>query len=126
MYCAGHRGDMKREIIVIGGGIAGPALGLFLKRGGSRVRVLEAHPQLEAVGGGFQVAPNGMRVLAALGIAEAVGRLGHVGEGFTFYNSRGRLLTRVRVPGRPVMLSRAGLHEVLLQAAEQEGVKVEY
>jgi len=44
--------------LIIGGGIAGPALALLLKKAGTSSTVYEAHPRLEDVGGGFTIAPN--------------------------------------------------------------------
>ena len=117
---------MKRDVLIIGAGIGGPALGVFLKRAGHRVRVYEAYPRYVAVEGGFQVSPNGMRVLADLGLAAAVESEGAIGQGFWFLNSRGQTLTRFNISGRPVMLQRAPLHRFLLELAEQEGVEVTY
>jgi 2-polyprenyl-6-methoxyphenol hydroxylase-like FAD-dependent oxidoreductase len=45
--------DAPRRALVIGGGIAGPAVALFLARAGIEPVVLEAYPRTEAVGGGF-------------------------------------------------------------------------
>ena len=39
----------KRRAIVIGSGIAGPALSLFLQRGGIEPRIFEAYPQAATV-----------------------------------------------------------------------------
>lgn len=54
--------------IVIGGGVAGPALSLFLQRSGIEPQCFEAHPEPATIGGGFQIAPNGTRVLSALAL----------------------------------------------------------
>jgi 2-polyprenyl-6-methoxyphenol hydroxylase-like FAD-dependent oxidoreductase len=117
---------MKRKVLIIGGGVAGPVLGMFLKRAGHEVRVCEARGAFDTVGGGFQIAPNGMRVLDALGLTEEVEQRGHVGRGFWFLNSHGKTVTRFGIDGRPVMLTRADLHRALLDAAARAGVAVEY
>jgi 2-polyprenyl-6-methoxyphenol hydroxylase-like FAD-dependent oxidoreductase len=57
--------------LIIGGGIAGPALALLLKKAGMSSEVYEAHQTLEEVGGGFTIAPNGMNVLEEIGIADS-------------------------------------------------------
>ena len=44
------------QAIVVGGGIAGPALALLLKKAGMSSTVYEPHPRLEDVGGGFTIA----------------------------------------------------------------------
>ncbi|MEO7734093.1 MAG: FAD-dependent monooxygenase, partial [Kofleriaceae bacterium] len=65
-----------RRALVIGGGIAGPAAALFLARAGIETLVCEAYPRTDDVGGGLQIAPNGVRVLAELGVADAMMRAG--------------------------------------------------
>jgi len=64
--------------IIIGGGIAGPALAVLLKKAGMSSTVYEAHPRLEDVGGGFTIAPNGMNVLEEIGIADSVADSGAI------------------------------------------------
>ena len=51
------------HVLIIGGGIAGPALALFLKKAGIAATLHEAYPRCADIGGGLQVAPNGMAVL---------------------------------------------------------------
>lgn len=117
-----------RSAIVIGGGIAGPALSLFLKRAGVEVRVFEAHPRADHVGGGFQIAPNGMRVLEALGLARAVASSGAAAEGFTFRNHRGRVLATLRTDrsGAAITTMRAPFYRALLDAVAREGIPLEF
>uniref|UniRef100_UPI000A7EF768 FAD-dependent oxidoreductase n=1 Tax=Aeromonas sp. EERV15 TaxID=1833892 RepID=UPI000A7EF768 len=62
-----------RRAILIGGGIAGPVLGMFLRRIGVEVTIFEAREApAEHEGAFLGLAPNGMNVLADLGVAEAV------------------------------------------------------
>jgi salicylate hydroxylase len=56
---------------VIGAGIAGLAAARALALRGARVRLVERAAALGEVGGGLQVAPNGMAVVEALGLAGA-------------------------------------------------------
>ncbi len=60
------------KVIIIGGGIAGLSTALALQKVGISCRVYERSPQLEAVGSGIWMAPNAMKVLAWLGISEAI------------------------------------------------------
>ena len=55
-----------RKALIIGAGIAGPVVALFLKRAGIDAAVFEAWPYSTGIGGGLQIAPNGMHVLAEL------------------------------------------------------------
>ena len=80
--------------IIIGGGIAGPALALLLKKAGITSTVYEAHPRLEDVGGGFTIAPNGMNVLEEVGVADSIASSGALVSEFCFRDHRGKVLAR--------------------------------
>lgn len=56
------------HILIVGGGIAGLACALFLRRNGHVVTVIEASKQLSEVGAGIQIPPNSMRILDAYGL----------------------------------------------------------
>jgi salicylate hydroxylase len=56
------------RVLVVGGGIGGLATGIALAQRGHSVSVLEQAPELSEVGAGLQIAPNGWRVLEALGV----------------------------------------------------------
>ena len=117
-----------RRALIIGGGIAGPTLALFLKRAGIEPLVFEAYPRTEDVGGGFQIAPNGLRVLADLGLAEALLREGSPSGDMAFRNHRGRDIGLVRTAraGTAVNIGRSNVHRVLRDAADQRGIAVRY
>jgi 2-polyprenyl-6-methoxyphenol hydroxylase-like FAD-dependent oxidoreductase len=121
--------NAQRRAIVIGGGIAGASLSLFLARAGIQPLVFEAYPRTdEPVGGGFQIAPNGMRVLAELGLAEALFAEGHRSGDMAFRNHLGRDigLVRTSAAGPALNVSRAAVHRVLREAADRAGVQVRY
>lgn len=124
-----HSGRMSsRTAIIIGGGIAGPAVALFLDRAGVRSQIFEAYPPSDGVGGGFQIAPNGMRVLAALGLADAVAAHGHPADGFSFWNHRGRLLGRMQTDrsGKAITTMRAPFYRVLVDAVERARIPIHH
>ena len=110
--------------LVIGGGIAGPALAVFLARRGIEPVVVEAYPRTPGVGAAFQIAPNGMRVLAALGLADQVIAAGQTARGFVFRNHRGKTIGVVPCDSAlpAVNVARAPLHALLEQAMEREGI----
>lgn len=130
--------EHRPRAIIIGGGIAGCALGLFLARkSGFRVSIFEAYPEAQArkgsIGGGLQVAPNGMRVLHQLGLAERLQELGVPSSAFLFKTNDGRSLARMvndpdgRYDQPAVLMTRAALHQVLMDAVEnEEHVAIEF
>jgi 2-polyprenyl-6-methoxyphenol hydroxylase-like FAD-dependent oxidoreductase len=120
--------NTPRRALVVGGGIAGPALALFLARSGLQPVVLEAYPPSDEVGGGFQIAPNGLRVLAELGLADTLLAQGHPCTDMAFRNHQGRLIGVVRTAraGRAVNVMRATVHRVLRDEAARRGIDVRY
>ena len=64
----------SRKALIIGAGIAGPITAILLKRAGIDAQVFEAWPRSTGVGGGLQIAPNGMHVLAEIGLAAELKR----------------------------------------------------
>ena len=61
-----------RSATIVGAGIAGLTAALSLARKGISVRLLEEAPALEEVGAGLQVSPNATRILAGLGLLDAL------------------------------------------------------
>ena len=120
------------HVLIIGGGIAGPALALLLKKAGISSVVYEAHQSLEDVGGGFTIAPNGMNVLEEIGLADAVVDSGARVSEFCFRDQSGKVLARFlagqvqkyRWPS--VATSRTALHRILMDEVTREGIQVEY
>jgi 2-polyprenyl-6-methoxyphenol hydroxylase-like FAD-dependent oxidoreductase len=123
-----------RRAIVAGAGIAGPVLGVVLRRLGAEVTIVEARPGPSGDEGAFLgLAPNGMNVLGELGLADAVVARGVVSEGMVFHNGRGRTIGTIdhRALGhkfgqRMVMIRRGVLHDALLTAARAHGADVQF
>jgi 2-polyprenyl-6-methoxyphenol hydroxylase-like FAD-dependent oxidoreductase len=122
----------SRKAIIIGAGIAGPVTAIFLKRAGIDAQVFEAWPQSTGIGGGLQIAPNGMHVLAEIGLADEMIRRGSVAEAFEFYSRSGARLGSINKNmqqrfGQPaVNMCRATLLEAILATARREGVEVTF
>lgn len=119
------------DALVIGGGVAGPATAMALRKAGLDVRVLEAYDRPADDAGSFlTVAPNGLHALEVLGVDH--GDLG----GFDtptmqMRNETGRLVATVpqSAPGgglRSQTVRRADLYAALRDAAARRGIAVEH
>ena len=122
----------RRRALVIGGGVAGPVLALFLKRSGFDVQIFEASSGPADTGGALGLAANGMNVLAAAGVIEQVRDASVTADEWVFENQHGKLLACVpsgdtaRYGQAPVMITRAALHRVIIDRAENQGIAVSY
>lgn len=122
------------HVLIIGAGIAGPALGAFLRRVGFTVTLCESRPGPAVHEGAFLgLAPNGMEVLRELGADADVRALGSPCLGFDFLNARGRVVARIDTHdaeqryGSPLLLARReDLHRTLLAIAERAGVMAHF
>ncbi|GAA2387826.1 FAD-dependent monooxygenase [Streptomyces glaucosporus] len=117
--------------VVIGGGIAGPAIALALRRIGHDVTVYEAYDvPPEDVGAHFSLAVNGLRALEKLGCLRDVQAAGHPIERMRFYTAGGRLLgdvPRLRREAdamRSISLRRGRLVAILRRAALDAGARI--
>ncbi|HTE96509.1 MAG TPA: FAD-dependent monooxygenase [Bradyrhizobium sp.] len=121
-----------RKALIIGAGIAGPVTGIFLKKAGIDAQVLEAWPYSTGIGGGLQIAPNGMHVLAEIGLADEMIRRGSIAESFDFYSQSGMRLGSVNRNmkarfGQPaVNMRRATLNEAIVNKAWCEDVELAF
>src|SRR5580698_9929820 len=111
--------EPSSRVLIIGGGVCGLALALALKKAGIASEVYEATQYKEGAGGGFNIAPNGMKVLATLGVAAKLIPQGTIVKDHWFRNGRGKIVGHMR-NGRPgaygqpgLTLSRASLTETL-------------
>ena len=119
------------RVLVIGAGVAGPVFALFLKRAGYDVVLFESHAEpVGDDGGGLMIAPNGMAVLARLGLADAIREVGAATRSMAFGNEFGTRIASIQLdaPWRcsPVTLARARLNEVLMAAARAAEIPVRY
>jgi 2-polyprenyl-6-methoxyphenol hydroxylase-like FAD-dependent oxidoreductase len=120
-----------QHVPILGGGIAGPTLALFLRRAGFKATIFEARQERSDIGAALGLAPNGMNVLAELGLADRVITAGTIMDRSVFRSVEGRPIgatpatgSRFGEPG--VTLSRAALHRILVEAAAAAGIPVRY
>src|SRR5271167_3608662 len=120
----------SRKALIIGAGIAGPITAILLKRAGIEAQVFETWPPSTGIGGGIQIAPNGMHVLAEAGLAAELMRRGSICESIDFYSQSGAPLGSVNRDmvqrfGQPSLsLRRAALNEAIIDKAWSSDVEL--
>lgn len=80
------------RILIVGGGIAGLTLATALHRQGLRAELVERSAAWHATGAGILLHANGVRVLRALGLGNAVERAGAVVRRWGFCDQQGEVL----------------------------------
>ena len=119
-----------QSVVIIGAGIAGLALARGLALRGAQVQMLEQAPAIREVGAGIQIAPNGARVLRALGLGGDLGRIGVQARALNLLNGEtGARVVRMDLTRRPQdrdyhFIHRADLIEMLRKGALDAGAAV--
>lgn len=119
--------------LIVGGGVAGPVLGLALSRVGIEAELYERSAGDGSESGALlTLAPNGLNALRAVGADGGVAEQGFASTGIEF-RSRGRRIgaldsrgERDRYGAQTLMVSRAGLLSVLRDEAARRGVRITF
>jgi salicylate hydroxylase len=112
---------MSDPILIAGGGLGGLSAALALGRKGHRVRVLEATPELGAIGYGIQLGPNVFPMFDRLGITQAVLDRSILPRACIMFDAlTGRELTRI--PNEPALRERFGAPYIVIHRVDLHGV----
>ncbi|WP_266156282.1 FAD-dependent oxidoreductase [Dyella silvatica] len=123
---------MAKRVAVVGGGIAGPVLAIFLRQAGFEVTVYEALAMPSEQGGGIGLGCNGMRVLRAAGLEDAVRAASVRQHGWSMQSQRGRRLVEVCVDEQArygitsVLMARTALQAICSQGMQFAGASIRY
>ncbi|HKK96877.1 MAG TPA: FAD-dependent monooxygenase, partial [Marivita sp.] len=118
------------DITVIGGGVGGLACAIALRHHGAAVTVLEQAEAITEVGAGVQVSPNGLRVIEALGLADALAATSVQGQAVSLRNgATGAEVARLDLRSLPsdqryFFVHRADLVDLLSSTARDMGVTI--
>lgn len=115
-----------KTALVIGGGIGGPVAAMALRRAGIDATVYEAYPSTaDGIGGGLNIAPNGLASLAVIDADAAVRRIGVPTEAIVLRSWTGKQLAEFgTLSGYEPMqfVWRPELYRALYDEAESRGV----
>lgn len=120
----------RRTAFVAGGGIAGLACAISLRRAGWEVTVLERSATIGETGSGLALWPGGTAAREALGLGDAVQDVSHLGETGGFRTADGRLLAQVDPMrfrarfGATTAIARGDLLALLYRGAQEAGARI--
>jgi 2-polyprenyl-6-methoxyphenol hydroxylase-like FAD-dependent oxidoreductase len=117
--------NQQKKALIIGCGIAGPALALFLKRAGIEAEIYEARETPE--GYALSLSCNGVAVLRELGLDGAAFAEGSAVTSWQMWNGKGKHLgSGILASGelKSVFIKRVPLGLILSDEAERQGIKI--
>ena len=121
----------QRIALIVGAGIGGLAAAIALKRGGWNVRVFERAASPRELGFALMLAPNAMRALGALGLAETARQGGVVMTSGEWRRPDGTVLRRLDTQSARALLDedtvcilRPVLHGALLDAVGLDAIEL--
>ncbi|CAO5236243.1 FAD-dependent monooxygenase [Frankia sp. AgKG'84/4] len=123
------------SVLVVGGGVSGAAVAILLAEAGVAVELVEIKPELTAVGSGITLQGNALRVLRQLGVLESCAALGYESMKLVVRapDPRATIVAELDdIPfGGPDLPSSMGMYRpdlarILMDRAEQAGVKIRY
>ncbi|KAF4944281.1 hypothetical protein FSARC_14714 [Fusarium sarcochroum] len=120
------------QVIIIGGGLAGPVLALALHKHEISSAIYELRPRTYKSGGNIAIAPNAARVLDHIGVYDRLVTQGFNYEEISFENGSGNVLGKFLNGSQKhynfsaLRIKRSIVHDELLAACQQRGIPIHY
>jgi 2-polyprenyl-6-methoxyphenol hydroxylase-like FAD-dependent oxidoreductase len=121
------------KALIIGCGIAGPVVAMFLQQAGVDVEIFEARAESTEYGSSFlNMACNGLGVLKTLGLDDQVSTQGSPIPRMIIWSGKGKRLGEVRNGAREevgapsINILRSRLHHILREEAGRQGIKIAF
>ena len=123
--------EIKR-VLIVGGGIAGMALAIVLKRAGIAADIAEIDKDWRVYGTGITITGPTLRALDRLGLLDEVVNAGYCYDATRICDAAGNVIMASRVNGRPMGpripnsggILRPVLHRILATATQASGANV--
>ena len=120
------------RVLIAGGGIAGMALAIRLRRAGIDVEIVELDPGWRVYGAGITITGPTLRAFDTLGLLDRIAAEGYCSDGARICDVDGNVILASRVSGRPLgpRIPNAGgilrpvLHRILSETVQGSGANV--
>jgi 2-polyprenyl-6-methoxyphenol hydroxylase-like FAD-dependent oxidoreductase len=126
-----HLQDHMKQVLIVGGGIAGMSAAIRLLEEGVEVELIDKDPNWSVYGAGITLSVLTFRALCDLGIGRELLKLGHGHDGVTLNDKEGNLIREVRserlfAPDVPAEggVMRPVLHDIMSKRVKELGAKV--
>ncbi|MBD3861623.1 FAD-dependent monooxygenase [Bacillus sp. 28A-2] len=123
---------MNQSIIIIGSGIAGLSLALFLKKAGIHCTVYENKPFQKQIGSSLRINRSGVKVLDSLGLTKKIENNSFSAEKLKVIAPNNieaitiNLMQSKNYRNRSITMQRSDLMKVLLEKAAEEHIQIQY
>ncbi|WP_145407603.1 FAD-dependent oxidoreductase [Paenibacillus xylanexedens] len=123
---------MNHKVIIIGAGISGLALAIFLKKTGIECAVYENFPYKRVAGSSFRINKSGVHVMKELGIEDQVQENSHSADRMRILTTDDMEIASINLmqdsvfSRRSIYMQRSDLVEILMRQAELVGVEIHY
>ncbi|QOS79439.1 FAD-dependent monooxygenase [Paenibacillus sp. JNUCC31] len=123
---------MRQKIIIIGAGISGLSLAIFLKKAGIDCAVYENYPYKRIEGSSFRINKSGVHVMKELGIEEQIKKSSHSADRMRLLTTDNTEIASINLmqhstfSKRSIYMQRSDLIEILMSQAKSSGVEIHY